>query len=467
MDDISVYSHYAALLGRDFSSFIAKTFGACDPGAQYLPNWHIDLIAEHLEAARRGELNRLIINLPPRYLKSICVSVAWPAWILGHNPAARIMAASYSASLALKHSLDCRRVMQQEWYRHLFPDLHFADDQNEKQKFMTSARGYRIATSVGGTVTGEGGNFLILDDPLSAQQAHSTVARDEVNRWFEQSFASRLDNKKQGVIVVVMQRLHMDDLSGHLLSRGGWTHLCLPAIAPQQTVHRLGACHKVRLGGALLHPDREGEKELERAKAELGSYAFAAQYQQSPVPVEGAMIRAGWLVRYGTAPAHFPHIVQSWDTAIKAGAGNDASACLTFGECEGASFLLDAAEMRLEYPALKRAVIEQAERWQPHAILIEDRASGQQLLQDFRRETKLPVLAMQPHHDKLSRLAAVSALIEAGRLRVPHHAHWLAAFENQLLQFPAVAHDDFVDALSQYLQWVRGRAFTQPGLRRM
>lgn len=206
---------YHAMLRTDLPSFIGKVLQTVDPGAPYLPNWHIDLIAEYLEAAGRGSISRLIINMPPRALKSVCVSVAWPAWLLGHDPRSRIIAASYAATLAVKHSLDCRLVMESEWYRALFPGTQLAHDQNEKHKFMTTQRGFRFATSVGGSVTGEGGNFLIMDDPLSPMQALGEHGRAHVAAWFDHTFATRLNDKKKGVIVLVMQRLH-----AFMLARG-------------------------------------------------------------------------------------------------------------------------------------------------------------------------------------------------------------------------------------------------------
>jgi len=441
----------------DFTSFIRKVLGTVDPGACYQQSKHINLIAEYLEAARRGKVTRLIINLPPRSLKSICVSVAWPAWLLGHEPRSRIIAASYSAPLALKHSLDCRLVMQSPWYRELFPDAVLARDQNEKQKFVTTQRGYRFATSVGGSLTGEGGNYLIIDDPLNAEQAMHAHHRDHVNRWFDHTFASRLDDKKKGVIVLVMQRLHVRDLSGYLLEKGGWQHVCLPAVAPGFMRLDYGRVKYARREGSILHPEREDAALIERAKIELGSAAFAAQYQQQPQPESGAMVRPWWLVRYEKAPLAFERVVQSWDTAIKSGEQHDASVCLTFGELEGRSYLVDACCARVEYPELRRLFMHLASRWQPQAILIEDRASGQQLLQDMRREGTLPLIPCQSRHDKITRFAAISAMIEAGRLLLPVQASWLADFEAELFSFPAGRHDDHVDALTQYLDWVRCR----------
>lgn len=445
----------SALLRTDFPSFIAKTFATVSPGAAFLPNWHIDLIAEYLEAIRRGEITRLIINMPPRALKSVCVSVAWPAWLLGRDPAARVLAASYAGALAIKHSLDCRQVMGSRWYRQAFPCTVLSADQNEKRKFMTTANGFRLATSVGGTLTGEGGNYLIIDDPINPQAAESRMERETVARWFDHTFASRLDDKRRGAMVLVMQRLHAADLTGHLLAKGGWEHVSLPALAPEEAVYDFGRVQKRRARGEALHAVREDEALIARAKRELGSRAFSAQYQQEPLPEEGCMVRPWWFARHDTTPSGPERIVQSWDTAIKDGLEHDASCCLTFYEKDGISYLAEACVLRAQYPGLLKAVRAQAEKYRPHAVLIEDKASGQQLLQDLRAGSSLPLVARRPRADKVTRLAAASAMIEAGRVSLPREAGWLAAFQQEILAFPAARHDDQVDALTQYLEWLR------------
>src|ERR1700722_1234656 len=250
---------FDALLRTRLAAFTQKTFRTVDPGTPYLHNWHVDLISEYLEACTRREVTRLIINIRPRSLKSVSVSIAWPAWLLGKNPSERIVAASYSDRLALKHSVDCRLVLQSEWYRRVFPSVILTGDQNEKSKFVTTARGQRFATSVGGSATGEGGGILIVDDPLNPLQAASKVMREAANNWFDQTFYSRLDNKENGVIVVVMQRLHAEDLTGHLLGTGGWEHLCIPAVAEVRTLIDFGRVKRTREPGDLLHPERESQ----------------------------------------------------------------------------------------------------------------------------------------------------------------------------------------------------------------
>lgn len=450
---------------NDFQFFLRRVMGTVSPGVRYLPNWHIEAIGEHLAACARGDVTRLIINLPPRMLKSTLVSVAWPAWLLAHRPQERIMVASYAQSLAIRHSTDCRTVLTAPWYQRAFPATHIAYDQNEKDKFTTTARGYRMAVSVGGAALGEGGNFLIVDDPLNPLQAGHPTQREAVNAWFDHTFSTRLDDKHKGVIVVVMQRLHPQDLSGYLLQKGGWQHLCLPSIAPERSVIRLGNYEHMREAGEALHAERESLALLERTKRELGSSNFNTQYQQSPQQQEGAVIKPAWFAQRGVA-AEREMCVQSWDTGIKAGPQHDASACATFVECAGKHHLAEMRTMRMEYPELKRAILAAAERWHPDAILIEDKASGQSLLQDLKRETSLPLIACKSTEDKLSRLVRVTPMMEAGLVVLPAYAPWLASFEQELFAFPAVAHDDQVDAFGQYLNWVRARnSGKNPGIR--
>lgn len=462
-------ARFTAATRTDFSLFIRRVVAHVAPHAHFQAGWHIDYIAEHLRAVERGEIRRLLINLPPRMLKSTLISVAWPAWLLGHDQTRRILAASYAQSLATRHSLDCRAVIASAWYRDVFPATQLSAEQNEKERFATTARGHRLALSVGGAALGEGGNFLIADDPLSPLQARSRLARRAASDWFSHTFVTRLDDKARGAIVVVMQRLHVDDLSAHLLAQGGWTHLCLPAIAPRHEIYEFGRVRHVRDAGEALHPAREDVALLSRLQRELGSANFAAQYQQAPLNESGGLIRVDWLQRHRAESALCGEIVQSWDTAIKAGAGHDASACATFLlDADGTHRLIDMLTVRAEYPALKRLILSHAERFGATAVLIEDKASGQSLLQDLRSVPDLPLISIEPQGDKLTRLSRITPWLEAGKCTLPDHAPWLAAFEAELLGFPEAAHDDQVDAFSQYFNWRRNReSAASPNLRRV
>ncbi len=287
-----------AATSQDFLLFLRRSLLTVNPGGRYSHNWHIAAIAEYLHAAARGEITRLIINLPPRMLKSTMVSVAWPAWLLAQNPRQRIMVASYAQQLATKHSVDCRLVMQSNWYQRIFPETKLSADQNEKDRFATTQRGQRLAVSVGGAAVGEGGNVLIVDDPLNPLQATSPTQRDAANAWFDHTFASRLDDKKKGAIVLVMQRLHPEDLSGYLLAKGTWEHLCLPAIAPEAHTIRMGSFRYTRSAGEALHEGREDVALLKRTQQEMGSINFQAQYQQAPQKIHGSLVKPHWFGRF-------------------------------------------------------------------------------------------------------------------------------------------------------------------------
>lgn len=465
---VSDQKAFDALLRNRLAAFTRKTFETVDPGTPYNHNWHVDLIAEYLEACTRREIKRLIINIPPRYMKSIAVTVGWPAWLLGRDPSERIIAASYAHTLSLKHSIDCRLVVKSDWYRRVYPATQLVDDQDTKQKFVTTARGMRYATSVDGSAIGEGGNFLIVDDPHSAAGALSDIQRAAACIWFDQGFATRLNDKNNGVIVVVMQRLHSNDLTGHLLEKGGWEHLCIPALAEGKTLIDFGRVKVLREAGSPLHPAREDLEAIAKQKIALGSYAFAGQYQQRPAPAEGGIFKAEWFRRYAKPQESYSEIVQSWDTAFKPDQLNDPSVCTTWGVKPDGFDLLHLLVGRMEYPDLKAKVLSQAADWKPTAILIEDKASGQSLIQDMRRQTQFPIVAIMPKGDKVIRAAGVSAMVEAGKVFLPQQASWLTDYEMEMLTFPNAPHDDQVDSTTQFLEWTRLRASPdRPMIRRL
>lgn len=426
------------------------------------------MIADTLNKCENGEIKRLIINIPPRYLKSMAVNVAWPSWLLSQDPSRRIISASYSQALATKHSIDSRLILNSQWYKEYFPKTRLVSDQNEKDKFVTTERGFRFATSVGGTITGEGGNFLIVDDPHNPANIMSVTQRENVLNWYEQVFASRLDDKKNGVIVLIMQRLHPEDLTNHLLEKSKgkniWHHLIIPAIAEKDMVYN--SKYLFRKGSAL-HADRESKQQLDITKSELGGFNFSAQYMQKPLSTENGMVKRDWFLRYEDVPLSVTNIVQSWDTGIKSSANSDYSVCTSWGELDGKYYLLDVLRVKLEYPELKRKIIYMHEQYNPHVILIEDKASGQSLIQDLRREVKIPIIAVNPIHDKVTRFARISTMIESGMVVIPKNADWLDDFEAEIFAFPKVTHDDQVDSFSQYLNRMREEVTFKPTMRRL
>jgi len=273
---ISDIRRYLDLKTRaDLVTFIQRTFQTVAGGQTYDHNWHIDAIAWNLRLCTSGEVKRLAIMLPPRNLKSICASVAFPAWLLGHDPTRRIVCASYSDNLAEKLALDCRAVMESEWYRRIFPRTRISREKNSRADFMTTARGGRFSTSVGGTLTGRGGNIIIIDDPLKPDDAFSEAKRTAVNEWYDRTVVSRLDDKRTGVIIIIMQRLHLEDLVGHVISKNTtfeWSFLELPAIAQENEYILIGDKYQIhyRAPGELLHEARESREVLEQLRRQQG-----------------------------------------------------------------------------------------------------------------------------------------------------------------------------------------------------
>jgi predicted phage terminase large subunit-like protein len=443
-------------------SFVQRIFSIVSAGSPFLPNWHVEAIAYALIRVMLGEIKRLIITVPPRSLKSICASVAFAAFVLGHDPTRRIICVSYSEGLARKHANDFRAVMRSPLYRRLFPGTRISAAKDTELEVMTTARGFRYATSVGGTLTGRGGNLLILDDPLNALDAHSERARESLKQWYANTLLSRLDNKADDAIIVVTQRLHVDDLVGHLHEQGGWTELSLPAIAEVEQLVPLGPdrVHHRKVG-ELLHPEREPAWALEDLKRTMGSVDFAAQFQQEPIAAGGNLVKWDWFTPYDQPPRweRGDKLIVSWDTAMSAGELCDYSACVVLQVKGETAYLLDLMRDRLEYPDLRRKVIEVHRRWRSvtssYALLIENKGSGMSLIQELQREG-IRAIEVKPEGDKVMRMNAHTAKLEAGYVHIPRRASWLDEFRKELMAFPVGKYDDQVDALSQALD----RAFS-------
>lgn len=446
-----------ALIRRDLSSFIQRAFATVDPGNPYMHSWHIDAIAHQLERIANGEITRLIITMPPRSLKSIAASVAFPAWLLGQDPRLRILAVSYAENLSEKLALDCLKLIEAPWYRSAFPLVRIAKGKAARADFETTRGGGRFSTSIGGALTGRGGDIIIIDDPHKPEDATSEVKRQSVIDWYRSTLLSRLNDPQSGPIVLIQQRVHEADLAGFLLENGGWVHLDLPAIAEDAATIDL-ARHRVvhRQEGDLLHPERLPRAFLEERQRELGSYVFAAQYQQRPAPLGGGLVRWEWFKTYDEPPASAPgdRIVQSWDTASKADQANDYSVCTSWLVRDQNAWLVNIFRAKLEYPRLRHQIVELARQWKTDLVLIEDAGSGIQLIQDLKVNTELSMKGIVPKDDKATRMLSVSHLIEAGRIAIPADAPWLADFQREVTLFPNGKHDDQVDSVSQFLRWL-------------
>ncbi len=439
----------------DFTAFVRRTFEVVAPGEELMFNWHIRAMAYALQRVMHGEVTRLIITVPPRYLKSTLASVALPAFILGHDPTRKIVCASYSQDLATKHHNDCRTVMSSSWYRRIFPATSISSEKNTESELLTTRRGGRLATSVGGTLTGRGGNLFIFDDPMKPEEAMSEASRNRVVQWFRTTALSRLNMKVEDAIVVVMQRLHVDDLAGVLLEAGGWEHLNLPAIAEEFQDIPIGPDEIYRrMPGDVLHPEREPRWVLDNMKASMGIMAFSAQYLQCPIPAEGNMIKREWLCFYDRPPEEkaVNRIIISWDTAMKATELANYSVGTVWSVQGDHFYLLDLIRGRFDYPELRRAVRNAKDRWPRATILIEDKGSGISLIQELRKEG-VSVIAIRPDMDKVTRLYTTQPKFESRSVFLPQYAPWLSDLIAELLAFPNGRHDDQVDSISQALNW--------------
>lgn len=413
---------------------------------RYQAAHHHVLIAEHLEAIERGDIDRLMIFMPPRHGKSELASIRFPAWFLGRNPDKRIIGTSYAAQLAYSFSRQARNLIQSEAWPF---DVTLADDSAAVQAWnLQDHRGGYVAAGVGGPITGQGANLLIIDDPVkNAEEADSETYRQSVWEWYQSTAYTRLED--DGAIVLILTRWHHDDLAGRLLDEmknGGdqWTVLELPAIDDK---------------GEALWPEKYNVEALERIKQAVGSRTWTALYQQRPTDDEGAIIQREWWRYYREAPA-LSHVVQVWDTAFKAKASSDYSVCATWGRGEAGYYLLDVWRGRVTFPDLKRQAVALYAKHQPHVIVTEDAASGQSLIQELERETRLPVVAYRPDRDKVARVNAVTPTIEAGKVFLPESAPWLADFIEEHSQFPNGAHDDQVDTTAMALNRLIGSQIT-------
>jgi hypothetical protein len=334
-----------ALLRQNLRAFTEKTFAHLNGSQPFANNWHYGAVSEKLTAVERGEIRRLIITQPPRTGKSTSVSTAFPAWVHGRNPTKKIINVSYGHELAYGFARQSREVMASAWYRQIFPGTVLSAEKQTESEFYTTAHGARYAASVGGPLTGLGGDLIIVDDPIKANEGSvSPTARQGVNDWFGNTLVSRLNDLKTGAIIVTMQRLHLNDLVGHLLEQGGWDHLCLPAEAQTTTTYKIGPgpddihCFKA---GSLLHSTRLPQEELETVRRQSGAKTYSAQYLQSPVPDGGAVFEWKWVKFFDEKhPPLFDFVFQSWDVASSLSDSADYSVCTTWGVVRTDEFYL-------------------------------------------------------------------------------------------------------------------------------
>lgn len=470
-------SDYDKYLAEEcLKDFIEQAWKVVEPSNLYIPGWHIDAIADHLEAVSKKQISKLIINIPPRHMKSLLVAVFWPAWEWIHSPQSRFLFTSYAEKLSLRDSRKCRNIVKSNWYQGNWADRYcLVGDQDAKQRYDTDKTGYRIATSVGGVATGEGGDYVVCDDAHSALEALSDTKRETVLEWWDQTMPTREDTPGESAKIIIMQRLHEKDLSGHLLAKNiGYEHLCLPA--EYEGVNRcstsLNFTDPRTEPNEPLHPNRYGRGELEDLKKGLKSYTIAGQLQQRPTPLKGGLMELGWFGRYKLIPGPSQQmlVAQVWDTAQKEKESiHDPWVCGTWYVCYDGYYLAEVFRKWMNYPDGKKAVVNMALKYNPDIILIEDKVTGTALLQELPLE-QIPsegngsfklfpysLLGILPDINKQARMERESCAVLAGKVKLPGTAPWLTDFELEVTAFPNSEYKDQVDMLSMFLRYMRKR----------
>jgi predicted phage terminase large subunit-like protein len=463
------------------SDFVREAWHVLEPATAYVHGWHIDAVCEHLEAITAGHLRRLIINIPPGTTKSLDVSVMWPAWEWTFWPYRRFLTASYGQPLAIRDALKSRRLMKSNWYQarwgHVFS---FSGDQNQKMRYDNDKTGFRVATSVGGSVTGERGDVRILDDPHKADDIMSDAHRLSDIEWLKTVWSTRENDPKASAEVIVMQRLHEQDTTGFLLEEvGGYEHLMLPMRfeSDRRCFTSIGFVDPRQEEGELLCPDRFDEQAVQDIEKRLGSYGVAGQLQQRPAPAEGNIFKNHWWRFWVPAgmtlppyqikmadgsifdcpqmelPGHFDEQLQSWDMTFKDTKQSSYVAGQVWARAKANKFLLDQKRDRMNLPRTLDAVKAMTARHpQAAAKLVEDKANGPAVIQTLRDD--IPgLIAVNPKGDKVARAHAVTPDVEAGNVYLPHPAiaSWVENFMTECSTFPNSTYKDQVDSMTQGL----------------
>ncbi len=467
------------LATKSLNDFIRLHWPQIDP-TEYVPGWHIDLICEHLEAVNRGEIRKLLINIPPRHMKSISVAVAWPAWTWAQakgplmGPGVRFFFASYAMPLSVRDSVKCRRLIDSAAYQSRWGErFQLTSDQNTKIRFDNDQGGYRLATSIDSVATGEGGDIIVVDDPQSLKDAQSETVRRSVLEWWTEAMPTRLTDPHVGAYVMIMQRLHEADLSGYVLEEGGWTHLCLPArFEPDHPC--VYAKDPRTTPGELLWPDQFGEAEI--AAMNLSTYTAAGQLQQRPAPREGGMFERGWFNIVPQAPADARR-VRYWDLAATAQhAGNDPdwTAGVRISIKDGVYYIEDVRRVR-DTPHHVEELIQQTAELDKDlvpapAIWMEQEggSSGKNTIDHYARHVLVgfPFRGSPVTGSKEARADPLSAAAEAGNVKMVK-ANWNTDFLSEIEVFPLGSHDDQVDAAAGALEKLSGPERLGPQIRRL
>ena len=417
------------LCEMSFYEFFKAAWIVVEPAVPLSTNWHhkyiCDTLQEECERIIRQEpkTKDIIINVPFRSTKSLIVTVMFPVWAWIKSPKLRFITSSYSATLSIELATKSRDIIFSDWFKKRWGDVfHIKKDQNLKERYENNHIGMRRATSVGGTVTGQGGDFLIVDDPLSPQMANSATERDNANEWYRTTFYSRLNQADIGVRIIIMQRVHEDDLSGFLLDREtrlNYKHICIPATNTDGNIKPKSLEKFYNKDTGLFWEDRFSQKVLDDYKNALGTYGYAGQLQQTPTPLDSGMIHRDWfrIDRFRKDEAIVNFII---DPAYTANQKNDPSALLAYTYTENKWQIVDCVNVRKEFPELVKFIPEWVQKngyTNKSRIYVEPKASGKSIVQTLVRETGLNVKEDKPPtKDKVARVSDISASLESGRV---------------------------------------------------
>ena len=451
---------YADTLEKDFYEFVKDSWSTVEPHTEFKDNWHIEAVCKHLQAVADGRIRRLVINIPPRSMKSTLVSVMFPAWVWTFKAGAKFLSSSYAQNLSTRDSLKSRRLILSDWYQRLWGDkVKLSGDQNLKMRYDNDQAGYRIATSTGGALTGEGGDFIIVDDPTNAIDSDNSSALLSTSDWFDHAMSTRLNDPKTGAFIIVMQRLNEHDLTGHILKKGGYDHLCITGEFekdhPTKSKTILGFTDPRKVDGEILWPDRSGTSELDELKKALGSRQYNGQVQQRPVSAQGEIILRRYIKFIDTLPSFKPSdITISVDLTFGGGDDNDRNAFQVWG-CEGVRhYLIEAHALNIAFTEQRRKILDLATKYKGATVIIENKANGSAAMSDLKGF--IPnMIGIEKDRDKMSYLSAVAPMFEAGD--VFFHSSTIECVE-ELIAFPKGRYKDHVDACSQYLNRVRNGA---------
>lgn len=447
------------LCRRSLYEFVKEAWHIVEPAHDFVEGWHIQAICEHLEAVTRGEIRNLLVNMPPRHMKSLGVSVFWLPWVWANHPEKRFLYSSYDSKLATRDSVRSRRIIQSDWYQSRWGDVfNLTGDQNVKTRFENDHTGIRISTSVGGSGTGEGGDFVVCDDPHSVDEAYSEKKRRAAIRWWDNVMSTRLDDPKTGSKVVVGQRVHHQDLSAKLKDRSDWEHLLLPSeYEPDRNCQTSIGWEDPRdEGGALLWPDRYGPEEIDSAKEDLGSWGFASQHQQRPTPREGGFFSRDWFDIVEQLPDHKSiRIVRYWDKAGTQGDGNYSAgvkmARVVTQQDEVKYFVLHVIRGQWS-PGKREKIMETTAKMDGKDVVVwveqEPGSAGKESAQNTVDNLDgFTVRVEKVTGSKQLRADSFAAKSEAGRV-ILLQGPWNDIYLDELQQFPNSDYNDQVDASS-------------------